>query len=243
MDEFFQEYILGAGHPWGAEGRDEIARRCGDSDKWVSILQRIIYPGKGRRHLVVGPSEYSMIARGRLPAPDSPLMVDGDLAIHGGEMKELPKVVVRGSVEVSDCGFLEHFDITCTGWLSISRCQKVNTVRGEIFGPATIKDCPIGRIGADFRVASDLFVQMCPNMGDVNCEVGGGLEIRGCGGVVTGPAFKVGRHLLIDGCREFTSGGGSVGGVAIATGLVGGGRVFVDKNGVVGRQRGRKGKG
>jgi hypothetical protein len=205
-----ENYIIQeAGSSKGA--RDEIVRRCGDGENWTGVLRRLVPPEKGRDYLVLGAVEYEMIARGELPCPSSPLMVDGDLAVCGSDLRKLPRAVVRGGVDIADCERLEEVDIVCTGWLALVRCSSLRSVRGEAFGPAAIKSCPINQIGADFRAAGSLFIQMCRMMGSVNCEIGGGLEARGCGVIRTGPAFSAGKHLLVDQCEGFQGGGGTVG--------------------------------
>lgn len=240
MDEFFEECILG-GHGGrvaavggASDARDEIARRCGDGEEWLGTLQHILPPPKGRKYLVLGPEEYRMVAVGEIPLPESPLMVDGAVALCGIELRTLPKAVVRGSVEVAECPFLEGLDISCTGWLCVTSCRSLANLRGEVFGPATVKSCPISRIGADFRVVGSLFIQMCRNMGSVNCEIGGGLEARGCGVVSTGPAFRARKHLLVDACEGFHCEGGEIGGVAVSHAKTSGGRIYVDRDGAVG---------
>lgn len=237
LSDFAESLGLGDGRLSGAD-RDGIARMCGGEGGLIGDLQRIVPPPKGRDYLVLGAAEYDMVANGEMPMPSSPLMVDGNLTILGSTLRNLPRVVVRGSVEISNCPLLESLDVVCTGWLAVSDCEKILAVRGEVFGPTSIKNCPISRIGADFRSARTLFFQMCRGMGSVNCEVGEGLEMRGCGVVSTGPALQAAKHILIDGCEGFLSGGGSVGGAPIGDGgAMSGERVYIDRNGVVGKRR------
>lgn len=193
-------------------GRDALARRCGDAEDWLPLLSRLVPPPKGRTHIVIGPEEFMMIVHGQLEKPENALIVDGDVAIHGENIVAIPNATVRGTVEISECSQISKIGITCTGWFAAANCPALELLSGEIFGPATVKNCGISRIGADFRVAGTLFLQMCKNIGCLNCEVGGGIEVRGAGVVRTGPAFSAHKYALFDGCTGVGDLLGSVGG-------------------------------
>jgi len=190
--------------------RDVLVSSLTSGDDWLSALPVLIPPPKGKEYFVMGPEEYSMLMEGLLSFPQGQVLVDGDLQIMEKKWHSLPRTVVRGSVLISDCPNLGAVEIINSGWFSISECPALKAVRGEVFGPATIKSCGIERIGADFRVTHSLFLQMCPQIGSLNCEVGEGLEARGCGVVKTGPAFKAGKYALVDACKGLCARMGTV---------------------------------
>jgi hypothetical protein len=195
-----------------ASARDKMVRCLTDNEDWVTSLPALLPPPKGKDYFVVGPEEYSMMLSGHLPIPAGQVLVDGDLCLSGGGWTQLPRTVVRGSVSVSDCADLASFEIVSTGWMAVSDCPSLRELRGEVFGPATVKSCGLAKLGADFRAAGVLFLQTCQNLGTLNCEAGEGLEARGCSVVKTGPAFSAGKYVLIDACAGFHALAGKVAG-------------------------------
>lgn len=175
---------------------------------WEHRLHRLLPPGNGRRRIVVAAPKYLDIALGKggdIP-PGVELVVKGDLRLEGpgagGGIRALPRVIVSGSVVISQHRDIEAMDLVCCGGCIIHDCRGLREVKGRVFGNARIELCPaLGRLGADLSCESDLRILGCGKVTSLNCAIGGDFEGVGLGGLTgTGPAFAVGGHAGFRDC-------------------------------------------
>jgi len=190
------------------EIRDAVVKHSTFSDSWEEVLPVIFAKDNTQDVVVVDPDDYIRMASGIAPYPEGKLvLVSGDVQVpswsHQTERTlNFPQAVIRGSLEIFNTECLREIDCVVTGWLSLTNCQGVNSVRGEVFGSVSLNKVGLSKLGADFRCAGNLIAFDCPDLSLLNCESLGGVSVSKSGLVQTGPAFFSGGTVNLSECHE-----------------------------------------
>lgn len=209
--------------------RDAVVRHATFSDSWEEVLSAVFSRDQSQAVVVVSPSEYLQIANGSIRYPEGQLvLVDGDVQVPRWRTEreqplKFPKAVIKGCLEIFDARNLKEIDCVITGWLSLTDCHGLESVRGEVFSNVSINKTDLSRLGADFRCGGNLAIFDCPVLRTLNCEATGGVTVVRSGLERTGPAFRSGVGVKIVNCVSLRELGGVVeDGVEIENRRVGG---------------------
>lgn len=201
------------------EVRDAVVQHATFSDSWEDVLPVIFAKDKSQEVVVVDPDDYIRMANGSQTYPEGSLvLVSGDVQVPSwsedfSKPLKFPKAVIRGCLEIFNARDVREIDCVVTGWLSLTNCQGLEAVRGEVFSSANFNRVDLGRLGADFRCGGNLMVIDCPDFKMMNCEVSGGISVANSGLEKTGPAFRAGAGARIVNCPEMHSMSGVVDGL------------------------------
>jgi hypothetical protein len=189
--------------------RDALVRHAAFSESWEETLTTIFAKTKEQDVFIVDPEDYIRMASGEEKYPKGGLvLVNGDVQIPSwsefpGKELRFPPAVIKGSLEIFNTSGVREIDCCVAGWLSLTNCQKIDRVGGEVFGSVSLNDVEVSQLGADLRCAGNLMVFHCPKLHLLNCEVGGGASVVNSGLTRTGPAFSSGGCTRIVNCHDF----------------------------------------